>query len=148
MIIYEWKDEYIFEYLKYLKKTKFDVASIMIDKFFDISLWDFFKQNSRKSLLISIYDITDKGDEELYPHIREIAEDMVTFMYDQGGECTDEELDKFFTEKYQLEDADTVKLLTFFMCDKLGHFGWEASKYYSTEKGWFRRLESLGDDEE
>lgn len=94
------------------------------------------------------YIITDKGDEELYPHIREIAEDMVTFMYDQGGECTDEELDKFFTEKYQLEDADTVKLLTFFMCDKLGHFGWEASKYYSTEKGWFRRLESLGDDEE
>ena len=63
MIIYEWKDEYIFEYLKYLKKTKFDVASIMIDKFFDISLWDFFKQNSRKSLLISIYDITDKGDD-------------------------------------------------------------------------------------
>jgi hypothetical protein len=35
----------------------------MIDKFFDISLWDFFKQNSRKSLLISIYDITDKGDD-------------------------------------------------------------------------------------
>ena len=94
------------------------------------------------------YVITDAGDEELYPHIRDIAEGLVTYMYDQGGECTDEEIRKWCTDAYELKDEETVELLAFFMCDKLGHFGWEASKYYSTEKGWFRRLESLDDGEE
>lgn len=91
------------------------------------------------------YVITDEGDEALYPHIRDIAEGLVTFMYDQGGECTDEEIQKWCAEKYELKDEETVELLAFFMCDKLDHFGWEASRYYSSEKkGWFRRLEELG----
>lgn len=94
------------------------------------------------------YVITDVGDEALYPHIRDFAEDLVTFMYDQGGEATDEEIQGFFKEKYEMQDDDIVVLLSLFMCDKLYHFGWDAPKIYSTEKGWFRRLESLEDDEE
>ena len=91
--------------------------------------------------------ISEAGDEFLYPHIRQIAEDLVTFMYDAGGESTDEEIQKWCAEKYELENEETVQLLTFFMCDKLNHFGWEASRIYSSEKGWFRRLEELSDAE-
>ena len=94
------------------------------------------------------YVITDAGDEVLYPHIRDFAEDLVTFMYDQGGEATDEEIKDFFKGKYEMKNDDTVVLLSLFMCDKLYHFGWDAPKIYSTEKGWFRRLESLDDGEE
>lgn len=94
------------------------------------------------------YVITDAGDEVLYPHIRDFAEDLVTFMYDQGGEATDEEIRDFFKGKYEMKNDDTVVLLSLFMCDKLYHFGWDAPKIYSTEKGWFRRLESLDDGEE
>lgn len=93
------------------------------------------------------YVISDAGDEFLFPHIKQIAEDLVTYMYDAGGECTDEDLLKFFAEKYELENEETVQLITFFMCDKLNHFGWEASRIYSSEKGWFRRLEELSDAE-
>ncbi len=92
--------------------------------------------------------ITDAGDEALYPHIRDIAEDVVTFMYDKGCEVTDEEIQAFCKEKYELKDDETVELLTFFMCEKLDHFGWTASKIFSSEKGWFRRLESIDDGEE
>jgi len=69
-------------------------------------------------------------------------------MYDQGMEVTDEEIQRFFKEKYEIKDNDTVLLLGLFMCDKLYHFGWDAPKIYSTEKGWFRRLENLEDSEE
>ena len=91
--------------------------------------------------------ISDSGDEFLYPHIRQIAEDLVTYMYDAGGECTDEEIQKWISEKYELANGETAQLLAFFMCDKLNHFGWEASRIYSSEKGWFRRLEELSDGE-
>ena len=94
------------------------------------------------------YVITDAGDEALYPHIRDIAEDLVTFMYDQECEATDEEIQAFFKTKYELEDEELVILLAFFMCDKLYHFGWDAPKIYSSERGWFRRLEQLDDGEE
>ena len=94
------------------------------------------------------YVITDAGDEALYPHIRDMAEDLVTFMYDKGGEATDEEIQVFCKEKYELQDDDIVKLLTLFMCDKLYHFGWDAPKIFSSERGWFRRLENLDDGEE
>lgn len=94
------------------------------------------------------YVITDAGDEALYPHIRDIAEDLVTFMYDQECEATDEEIQAFFKAKYELKDDELVNLLTFFMCDKLYHFGWDAPKIYSSERGWFRRLEQLDDGEE
>lgn len=92
--------------------------------------------------------ITDAGDEALYPHIRDIAEGLVTFMYDQGGECTDEEIQKWCKETYELQDEETVELLAYFMCEKLYHFGWDAPKIYSSERGWFRRLENLDDGEE
>ena len=92
---------------------------------------------------------TDAGDEALYPHIRQFAEDLVTFMYDNEYECTDEEIQAFFKEKYEMADDETVTLLALFMCNKLYHFGWDAPKIFSSEKGWFRRLEQLeGDDEE
>lgn len=91
--------------------------------------------------------ISESGDEFLYPHIRQIAEDLVTFMYDAGGECTDEEIQAWCKEKYELDNEETVQLLAFFICDKLNHFGWEASRIYSSEKGWFRRLEELSDAE-
>jgi hypothetical protein len=95
------------------------------------------------------YVITDAGDEALYPHIRQFAEDLVTFMYDNEYECTDEEIQAFFKEKYEMADDETVTLLALFMCNKLYHFGWDAPKIFSSEKGWFRRLEQLeGDDEE
>ena len=95
------------------------------------------------------YVITDAGDEALYPHIRQFAEDLVTFMYDNEYECTDEEIQAFFKEKYEMTDDETVTLLALFMCNKLYHFGWDAPKIFSSEKGWFRRLEQLeGDDEE
>ena len=91
--------------------------------------------------------ISEAGDEFLYPHIRQIAEDLVTFMYDAGGESTDEEIQKWINEKYELVGDETAQLLAFFMCEKLNHFGWEASRIYSSEKGWFRRLEELSDAE-
>ena len=117
---------------------EFPVAKEFIDKGFAV-------QDEEDD---EFYVITDAGDEALYPHIREFAEDLVTFMYDQGGEATDEEIQAFFKEKYEMEDDEIVLLLSLFMCNKLYHFGWDAPKIYSTEKGWFRRLESLEDDEE
>jgi hypothetical protein len=94
------------------------------------------------------YVISDAGDEVLYPHIRDIAEDLVTFVYDQKCESTDEEILKWCSQKYEIEDDETTELLASFMCDKLNHFGWTIDKRYSSEKGWIRVLESLGDDEE
>ena len=94
------------------------------------------------------YVITDAGDEALYPHIRDIAEDVVTFIYDNGSEATDEEIQAFCKEKYELKDDETAELLAFFMCEKMYHFGWDVPKIFSSERGWFRRLEQLDDGEE
>lgn len=90
-----------------------------------------------------IYRITDAGDEALYPYIKEIAEGVIGFMQEHGCECTDEEIQAWCAKQYDLKDEETIELIAFFICEKLQHFGCTASKYYSSEKGWFRRLEAL-----
>ena len=67
----------------------------------------------------------EQGKEFLFLHFKEISNDFILFMRKQGMECVASDVEKWFVEKYDLDDIETGADIAFLIANKLSRFGYE-----------------------
>ena len=68
----------------------------------------------------------EQGKEILFMHFSEMSREFISFMINKGMECSVNEVEKWFVEKYNLSDINLAEDISFLVAKKLKQFGYKS----------------------
>lgn len=84
--------------------------------------------------------LSSRGRQYLHTYIEDISEKFIGYMKEKNYESSCSEINRWFMDEFKLDTLDDGEEIAKYICENLYHYGYRASRGYSSQKKDFYQI--------
>ena len=87
--------------------------------------------------------LSPRGRQYLHTYIEAISEKFISYMKEKNYESSCGEINRWFMDEFELDTLEDGKEIAEYICKNLYHYGYRASRGYSSRKKDFYQIDRI-----
>ncbi len=87
--------------------------------------------------------LSSRGGQYLHTYIEDISKKFIDYMKEKNYESSYSEINRWFMDEFELDTLEDGKKIAKYICRNLDHYGYQASRGYSSRKKDFYRIDRI-----